>query len=34
VNARSDISELGGTVTPIEDDGDFSVTAPPGEYAI
>jgi hypothetical protein len=32
--SESDVSELGGTVAPIEEDGDFRITAPPGEYAI
>jgi hypothetical protein len=32
--SESDVSELGGTVTPIEEDGDFRITAQPGEYAI
>lgn len=32
--SQSDVSGLGGTVTRIEEDGDFRITAPPGEYAI
>jgi hypothetical protein len=32
--SESDVSELGGTVTHIEEDGDFRITDPPGEYAI
>lgn len=32
--SQSDVSELGGTVTRIEEDGDFRITAPSGEYAI
>lgn len=32
--SESDVSELGGTVTPIEKGGDFRITAPPGQYAI
>lgn len=32
--SESDVSELGGTVAPIEEDGDFRITAPPGEYAV
>jgi len=32
--SESDVSELGGTVTPIEEDGDFRITAQPGEYAV
>ena len=32
--SESDVSELGGTVTPVEEDGDFRITAPPGKYAV
>lgn len=32
--SESDVSEVGGTVSPIEEDGDFRITAPPGEYAV
>ncbi|HYI32693.1 MAG TPA: hypothetical protein VEX88_04440 [Glaciibacter sp.] len=32
--SKSDVSELGGTVTPIDEDGDFRVTVQPGEYAV
>lgn len=32
--SESDVSQLGGMVTPIEEDGDFRITAPPGEYAV
>lgn len=32
--SASDVSELGGTVTSIDEDGDFRITSPPGEYAI
>lgn len=32
--SESDVFELGGTVASIEEDGDFRVTAPPGEYAV
>jgi hypothetical protein len=32
--SESDVSELGGMVTPIADDGEFRITAQPGEYAI
>jgi len=31
---EADVSELFGTITPIEDDGDFRIIAEPGEYAI
>jgi hypothetical protein len=32
--SESDVSELRGTVAPIEEDGEFRITAQPGEYAI
>ena len=32
--SEPDVSELGGAVTPIEGDGDFRITAQPGEYAV
>lgn len=32
--SESDVAELGGTVTLIEENGDFRITAQPGEYAI
>lgn len=32
--SESDVSELGGTVSAIEEDGDFRITAPPGEYVV
>lgn len=32
--SESDVAELGGTVALIDEDGDFRITAPLGEYAI
>lgn len=32
--SEADVAELGGTTSVIEEDGDFRVTSPPGEYVV
>lgn len=31
---EAQVAELGGTVVPIDDDGDFRITVPPGDYGV
>jgi len=32
--SEADVGELGGTTSVIEEDGDFRITASPGEYVV